>query len=186
MLIARSRIRSIKCGGHLLEDCPNTRSWASAAKDHSAQFVAETLGFLWVGSVAETRGKLEKLFLLALLSLDPVLDEFHQHPAGTKPAGPCHAANLRCDVCRKTDALTYCFVYRPHNSSMHHNGAIVQVVDSRLVRRSRKTTTTDAVCLGSSYRSPEEFENESEDRNGDASFGTATMRVFKTLTGIQN
>src|SRR5260370_27854825 len=36
------------------------------------------------------------------------------------------------------------------------------------------------------YRSPEEFENESEDRNGDASFGTATMRVFKMFTGIQN
>jgi len=30
---------------------------------------------------------------------------------------------------------------------MHHNGAIVQVVDSRLVRRSKKTTTTDAVCI---------------------------------------
>ena len=36
------------------------------------------------------------------------------------------------------------------------------------------------------YRSPEEFENELEDRNGDASFGTATMTVFKTLTGIQD
>jgi putative transposase len=30
------------------------------------------------------------------------------------------------------------------------------------------------------YLSPEEFENESEDRNGDVSFGAATMRVFKT------
>jgi len=36
------------------------------------------------------------------------------------------------------------------------------------------------------YRSPEEFENESEDRNGDASFGAATVKVFKTLTEIQN
>jgi len=36
------------------------------------------------------------------------------------------------------------------------------------------------------YRSPEEFENESEERNGDAGFGAATVRVFKTLTGIQN
>jgi transposase InsO family protein len=35
------------------------------------------------------------------------------------------------------------------------------------------------------YRSPGEFENESEDRNGDASFGAATMRIFKTLTGTQ-
>jgi putative transposase len=35
------------------------------------------------------------------------------------------------------------------------------------------------------YRSPEEFENESEERKGDASFGAATMRPFKTLTGIQ-
>jgi hypothetical protein len=31
-------------------------------KDHTAQFVAETLGFLWVGSVAEKLGKFEKLF----------------------------------------------------------------------------------------------------------------------------
>jgi putative transposase len=36
------------------------------------------------------------------------------------------------------------------------------------------------------YRSPEEFESESVDRNGDASFGAATIRAFKTLTGIQN
>ena len=36
------------------------------------------------------------------------------------------------------------------------------------------------------YRSQEEFENESEDRVGDARFGAATMRVFKTLTGTQN
>jgi hypothetical protein len=35
------------------------------------------------------------------------------------------------------------------------------------------------------YRPPEEFENESEDRVGDARFGAATMRVFKTLTGTQ-
>jgi putative transposase len=35
------------------------------------------------------------------------------------------------------------------------------------------------------YRSPEEFENESEERNDDASFGAATMRVFKTLTETQ-
>jgi transposase InsO family protein len=36
------------------------------------------------------------------------------------------------------------------------------------------------------YRSPEEFENESEDRNGDVSFEAATMKVFKTLTGTRN
>jgi hypothetical protein len=35
------------------------------------------------------------------------------------------------------------------------------------------------------YRPPEEFENESEDRSGEASFGAATMRVLKTLTGTQ-
>jgi putative transposase len=35
------------------------------------------------------------------------------------------------------------------------------------------------------YRPPEEFENGSEERNGDASFGAATMRVFKTLTRTQ-
>ena len=36
------------------------------------------------------------------------------------------------------------------------------------------------------YRPPEEFENESEDRVGDARFGAATMRVFKTLTRTQS
>jgi transposase InsO family protein len=36
------------------------------------------------------------------------------------------------------------------------------------------------------YRPPEEFENGSENRSGEASFGAATIRVFKTLTGIQN
>src|SRR6266853_3793148 len=55
----------------LLEDCPNARSWASVAKDHSAQFVAETLGFLWVGSVAVKLGKLEKLLLLAFSASIP-------------------------------------------------------------------------------------------------------------------
>jgi hypothetical protein len=35
------------------------------------------------------------------------------------------------------------------------------------------------------YRSPEEFENESEDRNLDPGFGAATMSIFKTLTGTQ-
>jgi hypothetical protein len=35
------------------------------------------------------------------------------------------------------------------------------------------------------YRSPEEFENESEVRSGEASFGATTMRVVKTLTGTQ-
>ncbi len=77
MLIADHPSGRSNAGGRLLEDCPNARSWASVAKDHSAQFVAETLGFLWVGSVAEKLGKLEKLLLLALLSFDPVLDEFH-------------------------------------------------------------------------------------------------------------
>jgi hypothetical protein len=77
----------------LLEDCPNARSWASVAKDHSAQFVAEAIGLLWVGSVAEKLGKLEKLLLLAFLSFDPVLDEFDQHSA-PKPPGFRHAANL--------------------------------------------------------------------------------------------
>jgi hypothetical protein len=33
------------------------------------------------------------------------------------------------------------------------------------------------------YRPPEEIENESEDRSGEASSGAATIRVFKTLTG---
>ena len=31
------------------------------------------------------------------------------------------------------------------------------------------------------YRSPEEFENESDERNGDAGFGAATMKGFREL-----
>ena len=31
------------------------------------------------------------------------------------------------------------------------------------------------------YRSPEEFENESDERNGDAGFGAATMKGFQEL-----
>src|ERR1700737_1759873 len=134
MLIARSRIRSIKCWRTPSRRLSQGRSWALVAKDHSGQFVAETLCFLWVGSVAEKLGKFEKLLLLALLSLDPVLDEFHQHPVGTKPAGLRQAANLRCDVYRKADALTYYFVCRPHSTSMHQNGAIVQVAIHRFHR----------------------------------------------------
>jgi hypothetical protein len=53
-------------------DCPNSRSWASVAKDHSAQFIAKPLRFLWVGGVAETLCKSEKLLLLTLLSRDTV------------------------------------------------------------------------------------------------------------------
>src|SRR6266699_3057749 len=132
MLIADRASGRLSAGGRLPEDCPNARSWASVAKDHSAQFVAETLGFLWVGSVAEKLGKLEKLLLLALLSFDPVLDEFHQHPVGAKPPGFRHAANLRRESYWKADALAYCFVYRPLNTSMHHNGAIVHIAIHRL------------------------------------------------------
>jgi hypothetical protein len=36
------------------------------------------------------------------------------------------------------------------------------------------------------YRSSEEFENESEDRNGGAGSGAATIGGFKALTGAQN
>ncbi len=43
----------------------------SAAKEDAAQFIAEALGFLRVGGVAETLGELEKLLLLALLGLIP-------------------------------------------------------------------------------------------------------------------
>jgi hypothetical protein len=59
-----------------------------------------------------------------------VLDEFHQHPVGTKPAGLRQAANLRCDIYRKAEALTYYFVCRPHSISMHQNGVIVRAADS--------------------------------------------------------
>jgi hypothetical protein len=46
----------------------------------------------------------------------------------------------------------------------------------------RRLASSESVAL----RKRSEFENESEDRNGDASFRTATMRVFKTSTGIKN
>jgi hypothetical protein len=35
-----------------------------AAKDHSPEFVAEALGFPWVGDVAKALGKVEELLLL--------------------------------------------------------------------------------------------------------------------------
>ena len=37
-----------------------------AAKDHAAQFIAQALGFLCPGSVAETLGQPEKLPLIVL------------------------------------------------------------------------------------------------------------------------
>jgi hypothetical protein len=106
---------------------PNAQSWASVAKDHSAQFIAKALGFLWVGGVAETLCEFEKLLLLAPLSLDPVFDEFHQHPVGTELARFCQLANLRRNVCWKADALAYRFVSGLHSTSMHQNGAIAHV-----------------------------------------------------------
>jgi len=42
----------------------------STPKDHSAQCIAEALGFLWIGGFAEALGKLEKLQLSDLFRLD--------------------------------------------------------------------------------------------------------------------
>jgi len=69
---------------------------------------------------------------------------------------------------------------------MHHNGAIVQVAIHRCVPIEENYYNRRRFAFGLGYRSPEEFENESEERNGDASFEAATMRVCKTLTGTQN
>ena len=96
------------------------------AKDHSAQFIAKPLRFLWVGGVAETPCKFEKLLLLALLCLDTVFDEFHQHSGGTELTRFCQVANLRRNVCWEADALAHRFVSGLHNTSVHHNGALVQ------------------------------------------------------------
>src|SRR5215471_11122023 len=65
------------------------------------------------GSLAlRKRSASSKKFLpFALLSLDSILDQFHQHPVGTKPTGLRHAANLRCNIYRKTDALAYCLIH---------------------------------------------------------------------------
>jgi len=78
---------------------------ASVAKDHSAQFIAKPLRFLWVGGVAETLCKFEKLLLLTLLSLDTVFDEFHQHSVGTELTCFCQVANLCRNVCWEAEAL---------------------------------------------------------------------------------
>jgi hypothetical protein len=83
--------------------------------------------------------------------------------------------------------LTYCFVCRAVCTTM------VQLYGSRDSRCRGFTAcapieeTHHRCRLHSAldYRSPEEFENESEERNDDASFGAATKRVFKTLTGNQ-
>src|SRR6266849_5976899 len=88
-----------------------------AAKDHSAEFIAETLGLPWIGSVTEAFGQFKKLLLLALFRLNAVLDELHQHTVGTQPAGLRQRANLSGDVRRKADALPYGLAWGAHGTS---------------------------------------------------------------------
>lgn len=42
-----------------------------------------------------------------LLRLDPVLDQFYQHPVGAEAAGLRQGANLCCDVGWEADASPY-------------------------------------------------------------------------------
>jgi hypothetical protein len=88
MPIARSRILSIKC-------------WRTPAGRLSqlSIFGISRHDFLGIGSGAEALGKVEKLTLLALLSLQAVLDQFHEHPVGAQPAGLRQAANPWPTVC---------------------------------------------------------------------------------------
>jgi len=59
------------------------------AKDHAAQFIAEALGLLWVGGVAETLGKLEKLLLLTLFRLDAMANNLVRRTHNTNMHENC-------------------------------------------------------------------------------------------------
>ena len=136
MLMERSRMRSIRCwrtfGGRFSHSAilGISRSGTSVAKDHSAQFISQALGFLRICRAAELFGQLKKILLFAFFGLDAVLDELYEHSVGTDFARPGHGANFGCDRCRKTDALAYCLVCGAHGTSMHQNGVWLQAVTS--------------------------------------------------------
>jgi hypothetical protein len=109
MLMARSRASDpANVGGRRPGGCPTSRLPASVAEDHSAHLIAQAFDFFRVGGAPEAFGEVEEFPLLAPLSFHPVLDEFQQHPVGTKPACLRQAANLGGEVRRQADALPYC------------------------------------------------------------------------------
>jgi hypothetical protein len=57
-------------------DCSSSRSSASAAEDHPAHFVSQTLDFFRVSGGSEAFGKVEEFLLLVLLGFNAVLDQF--------------------------------------------------------------------------------------------------------------
>src|SRR2546421_8958491 len=126
---------------------------ASVAKDHSAQFIAKPVRFLWVGGVAETLCKFEKLLLLTLLSLDTVFDEFHQHSVGTELTRFCQVANLCRNVCWEAEALAHRFVSGLHSTSMHQNGAFVQVLNPQDPQEIKLDLTQGTTPRGSTAKS---------------------------------
>jgi hypothetical protein len=66
---------------------------------------------------------------------------------------------------------------------MHHNGAIVQVAIRRCAAIEENYYNRRRFAFGLGYRSPEEFENESEDRSGDVSFDAGNREGFQDLNG---
>jgi hypothetical protein len=74
--------------------CPNSRSSASVAKNHTAHLIAQPSDFIGIDGGAEALGKLEELLFLAVL-------------------------NLCCDArCKVTFILR--FISRLHNTVIHH------------------------------------------------------------------
>src|ERR1041384_585403 len=73
MLIARLRIRSMRCWGTLRASCPSVRAAALAAEDHSAEFIAQAVSRFRILLVAETLSEGEKLLLLSLVCVASVL-----------------------------------------------------------------------------------------------------------------
>jgi hypothetical protein len=80
-------------------------TWALPAKYHSAQLVAQTLGFLRVLGASETLSEFEKLLLFALLGFYAVLDKLDQHPVSAEPACLRQVPNLCRDARRQANTL---------------------------------------------------------------------------------
>jgi len=90
----------------------------SIAEDHAAQLIAETLGLFGVSGVTETLSEVEKLLLPALLRLDAIFDQLHEHAIGADPAILSQVTNLGCGFCRKGDALPDCLIVGFHSTRL--------------------------------------------------------------------